>query len=95
MDDSTQISDLEMAHALNRLGKRLSDIGWIDQFAIKQGGQFHIGYTDLGLERMSTLRDILTVEMKAALTYSEFHALIALMVTLDRSLPPLSSPPES
>ena len=95
MDDSKEITELEMAHALNRLAKRLMDIGWMNQFSIEKGGVFRIGYTDLGLDKMGTLKEILTEEMRAALSYTEFRALISLLVTLDRSLPPLSSPPES
>jgi hypothetical protein len=93
--DSKEITELEMAHALNRLAKRLMDIGWMDQFSIEKGGVFRIGYTELGRGKMSTLREVLTEEMRAALSYTEFRALIALLNSLDRSLPPLSPPPES
>jgi DNA-binding MarR family transcriptional regulator len=96
MSDSDQISELELAHAINRVAKRLMDIGWINQAAIsKTERKMHFGYSDAGLEKMETLKNLLLDEIDSALKYSEFRALIGLLLTLDQRLPALPPTPES
>jgi DNA-binding MarR family transcriptional regulator len=68
------------AHALNRVLKRLADAGWVESSAITVEGQMHVQYSEHGTSRMQQLREIIVDELHVALTYEEFHALVALLV---------------
>jgi DNA-binding MarR family transcriptional regulator len=68
------------AHALNRVLKRLADAGWVESSAITSAGQMHVQYSEHGTARMQQLREIIVEELRVALTFDEFHALVALLV---------------
>lgn len=90
------MDDKEFAEALNRLLGRFAKIGWLDSTAISEG-QIRIKLTAKGRERLGTLRDIIIDELDSALKFSEFQALMGIMLRLDsiESLPPLDQPPEN
>ena len=95
MNDNTEITELEFAHAINRVAERLRKIGWINQAALsKPERKMHFGYSKVGLEKMQALKSLLLDDIDSALKYSEFRALIALLLTLDQRLPELPEPPE-
>lgn len=81
------------AEATSRILKRFGDVGWLASTKITPG-HLHITYTARGRERMEQLRGIITKELRVALTFEEFQALMGLILTLDASdsLPPDTLP---
>ena len=75
----------QLAEALNPLILRLANKGWIASTAIRPG-RLSIVYSELGKERIRTLRSIFIEELEAALSPDQFQALMTLLLSFDNTL---------